>query len=371
MDFSIDRNNRNLHRQGAPEYNAGRSNRACCVASVPQRTCDPRREFPEHSSRMAEILVLFYSRKGSTAELARQVCRGVESVSRRTRAIAHGSASDRRRRAAAAARSCRRSSLCDARRPARMRWLGARQPDALRQHGRAAQALPRRHQRVVGQRRRSSGKPAAVFTSTQTMHGGQETTLVSMMLPLLHHGMYIVGLPYTEAALNQTDDAAARPTARATSPAAEAPARNLSDDERVLAAAARHAQSPSSRSGSNSSGSRSDEVTDCEGRGIGASIGLPHVWCSSRSLLWSCWSPGITTCVWLAAVIALRRLLWDCVALLRRGSARVCMDDACGRALPRVRAHRAHREPGLASLGSGRACCGVHAVCRADRLSCA
>jgi len=49
-----------------------------------------------------------------------------------------------------------------------------------------------------------AGKPAAVFTSTQTMHGGQETTLLSMMLPLLHHGMYLVGLPYTERALNET-----------------------------------------------------------------------------------------------------------------------------------------------------------------------
>lgn len=49
-----------------------------------------------------------------------------------------------------------------------------------------------------------AGKPAGVFTSTQTMHGGQETTLVSMMLPLLHHGMYLVGLPYTERALNET-----------------------------------------------------------------------------------------------------------------------------------------------------------------------
>jgi NAD(P)H dehydrogenase (quinone) len=49
-----------------------------------------------------------------------------------------------------------------------------------------------------------AGKPAGVFTSTQTMHGGQETTLISMMLPLLHHGMYLVGLPYTEAALNET-----------------------------------------------------------------------------------------------------------------------------------------------------------------------
>lgn len=49
-----------------------------------------------------------------------------------------------------------------------------------------------------------SGKPAAVFTSTGTWHGGQETTLVSMMLPLLHHGMIIVGLPYTEVGLSRT-----------------------------------------------------------------------------------------------------------------------------------------------------------------------
>ena len=48
------------------------------------------------------------------------------------------------------------------------------------------------------------GKPAGVFTSTSTMHGGQETTLTSMMLPLLHHGMLIVGVPYTEVALNRT-----------------------------------------------------------------------------------------------------------------------------------------------------------------------
>ncbi len=49
-----------------------------------------------------------------------------------------------------------------------------------------------------------SGKPACVFTSTASLHGGQETTLLSMMLPLLHHGMLIVGLPYTEASLNAT-----------------------------------------------------------------------------------------------------------------------------------------------------------------------
>jgi NAD(P)H dehydrogenase (quinone) len=49
-----------------------------------------------------------------------------------------------------------------------------------------------------------AGKPACVFTSTASMHGGQEATLLSMMLPLLHHGMLIVGTPYTQAELNAT-----------------------------------------------------------------------------------------------------------------------------------------------------------------------
>jgi NAD(P)H dehydrogenase (quinone) len=49
-----------------------------------------------------------------------------------------------------------------------------------------------------------AGKPATVFTSTASMHGGQETTLLSMMIPLIHHGMIIVGVPYTEAALVET-----------------------------------------------------------------------------------------------------------------------------------------------------------------------
>ncbi|MDF1677192.1 MAG: NAD(P)H:quinone oxidoreductase [Legionellaceae bacterium] len=49
------------------------------------------------------------------------------------------------------------------------------------------------------------GKPAAVFSSTSSMHGGQETTLISMMLPLMHHGMLLMGLPYTEAALSTTE----------------------------------------------------------------------------------------------------------------------------------------------------------------------
>jgi len=51
-----------------------------------------------------------------------------------------------------------------------------------------------------------AGKPAAVFTSTASQHGGQESTLLSMMLPLLHHGMLIAGLPYTEPELLTTDN---------------------------------------------------------------------------------------------------------------------------------------------------------------------
>ena len=50
-----------------------------------------------------------------------------------------------------------------------------------------------------------SGKPAGVFTSTGSMHGGQETTLLTMMIPLLHHGMVITGLPYTEPVLSSTE----------------------------------------------------------------------------------------------------------------------------------------------------------------------
>lgn len=49
-----------------------------------------------------------------------------------------------------------------------------------------------------------TGKPAAVYTSTSTYHGGQESTLLSMMLPLLHHGMLMVGIPYSESALSAT-----------------------------------------------------------------------------------------------------------------------------------------------------------------------
>ena len=77
------------------------------------------------------------------------------------------------------------------------------------------------------------GKPAAVFTSTGTLHGGQESTLLSMMLPLLHHGMLLLGLPYTEAELSQTSAGGTPYGASHVSGIAERP-RPLQKDELAL-----------------------------------------------------------------------------------------------------------------------------------------
>lgn len=75
-------------------------------------------------------------------------------------------------------------------------------------------------------------KPAAVFTSTASLHGGQESTLLSMMLPLLHQGMVITGIPYTEAALNLTRTGGT-PYGASHLAAGDTPAR-LSEDEITL-----------------------------------------------------------------------------------------------------------------------------------------
>jgi NAD(P)H dehydrogenase (quinone) len=152
---------------------------------------------------MAEILVLYYSRNGATAELARQVCRGVESVA---------GASARLRTVPAVS--------ADSEAPARP-VPGSGAPyatlDDLKETSALVLGSPTRFGNMAAPMKyfldgtaalwltgALAGKPAGVFTSTQTMHGGQEATLLSMMLPLLHHGMYLVGLPYTERALNDT-----------------------------------------------------------------------------------------------------------------------------------------------------------------------
>jgi len=150
---------------------------------------------------MHEILVLYYSRQGSTAALARQVCRGVESVA---------GVQARLRTVAAIGATGAVSSVPDEGPPY------ATHDDLIECSGLILgsptrfgnMAAPLKHFLDGTSGLWLSGaladKPAAVFTSTQTLHGGQETTLISMMLPLLHHGMYLVGLPYTERALTST-----------------------------------------------------------------------------------------------------------------------------------------------------------------------
>jgi NAD(P)H dehydrogenase (quinone) len=152
---------------------------------------------------MPQILVLYYSRDGSTAELARHVCRGIESLD-----------------GASAKLRTVPPVVAESEGPAkRVPESGA--PYATLEDLRTADGLvlgsPTRFGNMAAPLKHFldgtaglwisgalSGKPAGVFTSTQSLHGGQETTLLSMMLPLLHHGMYLVGLPYTESALNTT-----------------------------------------------------------------------------------------------------------------------------------------------------------------------
>ena len=152
---------------------------------------------------MAEILVLYYSRNGSTAELARQVCRGVESVagaSAKLRTVAPVSAENEGPAKAVPASGPPYASLDDL---ARADGLVIGSPTRF-----GNMAAPLKYFLDGTASLWVSGalvnKPAGVFTSTQTMHGGQEATLLSMMVPLLHHGMYLVGIPYTERALNTT-----------------------------------------------------------------------------------------------------------------------------------------------------------------------
>ena len=152
---------------------------------------------------MPDILVLFYSRNGSTAELARQVARGIESVPGATCRL-------RTVPAVSPVISVPEPEIPDSGPPyATLQDLMDCAGLVLGSPTRFGNmAAPLKHfldgTSTLWLSGALAGKPAAVFTSTQTMHGGQETTLLSMMLPLLHHGMVIVGLPYTEAALTHT-----------------------------------------------------------------------------------------------------------------------------------------------------------------------
>jgi len=183
---------------------------------------------------MIEVLILFYSRKGSTAELARHVARGVESMpgaSARLRTVPAVSTGLEQDIAPVPAEGPPYATHDDLRQCAALilgsptRFGNMAAPLKYFLDGTSALWLPG----VL------AGKPAAVFTSTQTMHGGQESTLLSMMLPLLHHGMYLVGLPFTEDALNQTRSGGS--PYGATHVASHSGAGKLSDDEKTLAQA--------------------------------------------------------------------------------------------------------------------------------------
>ena len=152
---------------------------------------------------MAEILVLYYSATGSVRALAQSVARGVESVAgmqARVRTVP------------------KVVPVVDAPAPA-VPAEGAPYVEArdLVECAGIALGSPTRFGNMAAplkyfidglgpewSRGTLAGKPAAVFSSTASMHGGQEATLISMMMPLLHHGMLIVGLPYTEPDLNAT-----------------------------------------------------------------------------------------------------------------------------------------------------------------------
>jgi NAD(P)H dehydrogenase (quinone) len=152
---------------------------------------------------MKEILVLYYSRYGSVRQMAQFVARGIEQVA---------GASARLRTVPEV------STVCEAVAPG-VPAAGSPYVELkdLEECSALALGSPTRFGNMAAPLKyfldstsalwlkgALSGKPAAVFTSTSSLHGGQETTLLSMLLPLLHHGMVIVGLPYTESELLST-----------------------------------------------------------------------------------------------------------------------------------------------------------------------
>lgn len=154
---------------------------------------------------MTEILVLYYSRHGATAEMARQVCRGAESVDgiqARLRTVPPVSANCEKTADDIPVEGPLYATVQDLEECAGL-VLGS--PTRF-----GNMAAPMKYfldgtstQWMSGG---LAGKPAGVFTSTSSMHGGQETTLVSMMLPLMHHGMLMVGIPYSESILFSTTE---------------------------------------------------------------------------------------------------------------------------------------------------------------------
>ncbi|WP_374605295.1 NAD(P)H:quinone oxidoreductase [Arenimonas sp.] len=183
---------------------------------------------------MSEVLVLYYSRGGSVAALARQVARGIGEVpgmQARLRTVPPVAPVTE-----AAAPPVPDEGAPYASRADLDECVGLALGSPTRFGNMAA---PMKHFiDSLGAEWASgtlAGKPAAVFTSTATQHGGQESTLLSMMLPLLHHGMLVLGIPFTEAALNTTRSGGTPYGASHVAGAEDDPA--LSDEEKQLARA--------------------------------------------------------------------------------------------------------------------------------------
>lgn len=153
---------------------------------------------------MTRILILYYSRHGTTLDMAKQIARGVESVENAEailRTVPDVSpicekTAERIPLDGAVYASLEDLKTCDG--------LVLGSPTHF---GNMASPLKYFLDQTTPLWLSGSliGKPAAVFTSTNSLHGGQESTLLSMMLPLLHQGMMILGLPYSEQALRETD----------------------------------------------------------------------------------------------------------------------------------------------------------------------
>jgi NAD(P)H dehydrogenase (quinone) len=173
-----------------------------------------------------EILVLYYSASGNTAAMARQVARGVEAqgAKARLRTVPRVAATTERTDPPVpeeGAVYCTEADLeaCDGLAlgsPTRFGNMAA----PLKFFLDSTSALWMRGGLV--------GRPAGVFTSTASIHGGQESTLLSMMIPLLHHGMVLVGVPYSVPELMSTTDGG---TPYGPSHVAGATGRPLGDDE--------------------------------------------------------------------------------------------------------------------------------------------
>jgi len=149
------------------------------------------------------ILILYYSRHGSTYQMAQEIARGVESVSGVDARLRTVQAVSPDTQPEADAIPDDGPLYCELDDVAHCAGLALGSPTRF-----GNMAAPLKYFLETTSNLWMTGalidKPAAVFTSTNSMHGGQESTLLNMMIPLLHHGMVMLGLPYSHAALVRT-----------------------------------------------------------------------------------------------------------------------------------------------------------------------